>query len=574
MKINIKPLIKNISISCLIVFIPIILIELILLGIYGPVPFEPTPELFHYEHLAIYDPLFKIAEHKGRKLYVPARKTNSAKPFLADKGPDNVRIFLTGGSLVEDWNALQLEEKVNRILQENKVKKSCEVINCGMAAYDSYRVSLIIKEIINYKPDLVIVLTGNNENIYDKNLNITLFNVNRFLRKFRVYRKIQDIVIKKRGRKQAAFNLDRENIDLPEKLLKYKENINQIIQLTESKNIPLLLGSLPINLNGIPPAGKRPVDKEFIKGCLLLENGKTDDAVHALRQFINTNSENPFGYYFLGTACEEKGDYEAAVSNYYNAAKYDKAVRINPAMNQYLETISKEKKVTFIDIEKTFYHIAENRITGFAQFRDNCHIWPEYYTFINDLLIKEISNNKTLSAKIFNHKLSGITPSDTISIPEKQAFYHPIPIIRGVWEIIANKEYGLCEYSVKLFQSAYSLDSSCYDSIHLFKERIKKILEKDFYLKHVMQNDTLFDEQWPTVLYHIGEMFRREKNYDKAIKFFDSSISENDRNYLPYLGKALTYYSQERKEEVTKNLKKADKLTENREIEIYKDLLL
>ena len=157
--------------------------------------------------------------------------------------------------------------------------------------------------------------------------------------------------------------------------------------------------------------------------------------------------------------------------------------------------------------------------------------------------------------------------------PKKNAFYHPIPIIRGVWEIIANKEYGLCEYSVTLFKSAHSLDTSCFDNIHVFKERIKKILEGDFYLKHVMQNDTLFNGQWPTVLYHIGEMFRREKIYDKAFTFFDSSIFKNDQNYLPYLGKALVYYSQERKEEMMENLNKADKLTEKREIEVYKELL-
>ncbi len=573
MKINIKSISINTLISSLVVALPIILIEIILRFIHGPVPSEPIPELFHYEHLAIYDPLFKVEKYKGKRFYVPARKMNSAKPFPVDKNPEKTRIFLTGGSFVEDWNALLLEKKLNRMLQENEGNKSCEIINCGMAVYDSYRVSLIIKEIINYAPDLIIVLSGNNENIYDKNVTITLFNVNRFLRKFLLYRKIQDIVIKKRRKKQIAFNLDQENIDLAEKLRIYKENINQIIRLTKSENIPLILGSLPINLNGIPPAGKRPINKLFLKGCLLLENGKTNDAVHEFKQYINSNLHNPFGYYYSGTAYEQKGEYEKAISHYYNAVKYDKAVRINPVMNDYLRTICEEKSAGFIDIEKTFYQIAENKITGFIQFRDNCHIWPEYYEYINNLVFKEMINNKVMFKKLFNLRQAGISPHDTINIPEKQAYYHPIPIIRGVWEIIANKEYGLCEYSVKLFKSAYSLDTSCFDSIHLFKERIKKILEEDFYLKHIMQNDTLFEDQWPIVLYHIGEMYRREKMYDKALHFFDSSISQNNQNYLPYLGKALAFYSQDRKKEMVKNLKKADKLTENREIQIYKELL-
>ena len=122
---------------------------------------------------------------------------------------------------------------------------------------------------------------------------------------------------------------------------------------------------------------------------MLLENGKTNDAVHEFKQYINSNLNNPFGYYYSGTAYEQKGEYEKAISNYYNAVKYDKAVRINPVMNDYLRTICEEKSVGFIDIEKTFYQIAKNKITGFIQFRDNCHIWPEYYEYINNLVFKE-----------------------------------------------------------------------------------------------------------------------------------------------------------------------------------------
>ena len=111
MKINIKSISINTLISSLVVALPIILIEIILRFIHGPVPSEPIPELFHYEHLAIYDPLFKVEKYKGKRFYVPARKMNSAKPFPVDKNPEKTRIFLTGGSFVEDWNALLLEKK-------------------------------------------------------------------------------------------------------------------------------------------------------------------------------------------------------------------------------------------------------------------------------------------------------------------------------------------------------------------------------------------------------------------------------------------------------------------------------
>ena len=172
---------------------------------------------------------------------------------------------------------------------------------------------------------------------------------------------MQDILLKKSRKKKMALNLEYENIDLSEKLRIYKENINQIIHMAKSKNIPLILGSLPINLNGIPPAGKRPVNKLFLEGCLLLENGNSDDAIYAFNQYVTSNPQNPFAYYYLGKAYEEQNEYEKARLNYYSAVKYDKAIRTNPAINEYLRATGEEKRFGFIDIEKAFFQIAENR---------------------------------------------------------------------------------------------------------------------------------------------------------------------------------------------------------------------
>jgi len=139
---------------------------------------------------------------------------------------------------------------------------------------------------------------------------------------------------------------------------------------------------------------------------------------------------------------------------------------------------------------------------------------------------------------------------------------------------MSNKEGGLCEYAIALFQSSRSMKASGLDSINFYKERIEQVLKNDFYLKHTLKDDNLFENQWPLVLYHVGELFRREKIYEKAIQFFNASIALNKNNYLPYLGKTLVFHSLGRTEEVKKNIDLADKLTSSQEIQRYKELLL
>src|SRR5258706_16184905 len=41
-------------------------------------------------------------------------------------------------------------------------------VNCGGVSYASYRLAPIVREVLNYQPDLVIVATGENEFLEDR----------------------------------------------------------------------------------------------------------------------------------------------------------------------------------------------------------------------------------------------------------------------------------------------------------------------------------------------------------------------------------------------------------------------
>ena len=91
--------------------------------------------------------------------------------FAAAKPPGAFRAFCFGGSTVyghpytgdtafPQW--LELE------LAGSDPSRPWQAINCGGISYASYRIAPMVKEVLHYQPDLIIVATGHNEFLEDR----------------------------------------------------------------------------------------------------------------------------------------------------------------------------------------------------------------------------------------------------------------------------------------------------------------------------------------------------------------------------------------------------------------------
>src|SRR5205823_689413 len=91
--------------------------------------------------------------------------------FPASKPANGFRMFCFGGSTVHGhpyqsptafpaWLELELAGNIpGRVYQ---------AVNCGGVSYASYRLAPIVKEVLSYQPDLVIVALGENEFLEDR----------------------------------------------------------------------------------------------------------------------------------------------------------------------------------------------------------------------------------------------------------------------------------------------------------------------------------------------------------------------------------------------------------------------
>ena len=117
-------------------------------------------------------PLF-VLDDDGEHYRIPKSRQSHFRPesFLAHKPADEFRIFVLGGSTVQG-RPYAIETSFTTWLELSlraaDPKRRWEVINCGGISYASYRLVPILREVLTYQPDLIIVCTGHNEFLEDR----------------------------------------------------------------------------------------------------------------------------------------------------------------------------------------------------------------------------------------------------------------------------------------------------------------------------------------------------------------------------------------------------------------------
>jgi tetratricopeptide (TPR) repeat protein len=143
------------------------LVEL-LLALFGvrPATFEKDP----YVGFSGYAPLFEEREAVDGTVYMvraPSKQTLfNPQRFPREKGSGTYRVFCVGGSTTYGrpyGDVTSFCGWLREFLAEGWPERTFEVVNAGGISYASYRVAVLMEELIRYEPDLFIVYSGHNE---------------------------------------------------------------------------------------------------------------------------------------------------------------------------------------------------------------------------------------------------------------------------------------------------------------------------------------------------------------------------------------------------------------------------
>ncbi len=125
-----------------------------------------------YVDLQQLEPLFQL-DASTNEWKIPEHRMNFFRPavFSARKKDTTKRIFVLGGSTVqgrpfstETAFPIWLEMRLRAAFPNTDF----EVVNVGGISYASYRVSKLVKEVLEHKPDAIVLYTGHNEFLEDR----------------------------------------------------------------------------------------------------------------------------------------------------------------------------------------------------------------------------------------------------------------------------------------------------------------------------------------------------------------------------------------------------------------------
>jgi tetratricopeptide (TPR) repeat protein len=323
-------------------------------------------EMSAFDTPAVLKGLYKVPGENVGKRYFPQEQyppSPPGDPFLVTKPAHSMRLFVFGESSAAGFPyppngtfARVLRDALTDVLPSDTV----EVVNMGMAATNSFTIADLAQDVIDQKPDGIIIYGGHNEyygalgagsteslgsypsfvRFYLKLQNLKTFlllrnTVNSALALVRGGRSTKEI---ENDPSRMESVVSDQSIKLGDDVYKrgvaqYGSNLRYAIGKFRRAGIPVFIGSTPSNLRDIVPFGQNasPPDltarKEFDLATQTLASG---DSINAATQFakardldvVRFRAPGEFQPLIQKIARETGSTYVPAVEGFAAAAKY------------------------------------------------------------------------------------------------------------------------------------------------------------------------------------------------------------------------------------------------------------
>ena len=426
----------------------------ILLRVLQPLPKEAV-DSSPWIDLQQLKPLF-VKNLEGSRWEIPPSRLNffCRDSFAATKSESTRRIFVLGGSTVQGrpyatetafptWLRIKLEVAAP--------DTNYEVINCGGVSYASYRVEKILEEVLTHQPDAVVVYTGHNEFLEDREYSQAREfgplrgSLVQAIRHIRLATWLREQFSKPTTSTPVNHLMPQEvatRLDQAEGLASYQRDpqwqrkveqhfavtLQNMIKMTKESKIPLVLCVPESDLVKTPPFKTTPVpsltEGKFNQFETFWKRAKNPDLqnqerLSAARSCLQIDPQHAGAHYLTGRILYDQGDSERAISHLTQARDQDVCpLRATSAIVAAVRTASDQRHVILVDIPKAFDEKNTNdldhadNIPDPAWFLDHVHPTIKGHQVIADRCfeamrvlpwVKQPSDESIYRSKITNH---------------------------------------------------------------------------------------------------------------------------------------------------------------------------
>ncbi len=308
--------------------------------------------------------------------------------FPVQKPEGSYRIILVGGSFalgdpyvdpasaspgfggIADW----MEAEFAMRLRTPHV----EVINAALGGTNSTGVVEIVRQMTRTDPDVILVMTGNNDG------HVFPSRANRWLNQWVVYRALKKVLLPAPGRRPRFAPQDSD----PDTIrANFRANLRELVELAHDHGFQLVLSTMPINYRFTLSDQHNPHDPPRpppVRG-----EARTCPTPSTARD----GSVPPGDLYAFARCLEQTGRYEEALQAYEAYVEAQPLGRTRPSLNRIAREVAHEQDIVLFDMERLANTASSHGIADPDLFFDNCHlVWRGYAAMARsavDLLIDQ-----------------------------------------------------------------------------------------------------------------------------------------------------------------------------------------
>lgn len=361
--------------------------------------------------------------------------------FRKNKDSDSIRIVLMGGSTAAGFPYGRFGSPAGMLNQRIKAQfpdSHVEIISVAMASINSYALLDFVDEVIEIKPDAVLIYAGHNEylgvmgvgSVYASNGSHAANLLFLKLKEWRIFQLIQSIyyalfktavdVDHSDGSRTVMASVAKEKAIAFDSALfaqgsaQFEQNLMAIQSALRNAKVPLYLSTIASNKMDLPPfsSSSNPDVEQLIdrakprsnrriiqQGVKLLENGDTSaDLAYAVAQAMLAESDERAAKFFT-------------LAKDYDLLRF----RAPSSFNHIIQEIAEQDSVAssptiLVDSEAAIRNDSSGKIIGAKHMLEHLHPTPRGYFLIAD------SFYRSLLANGFFNKLAAAR--QTISDPQ------------------------------------------------------------------------------------------------------------------------------------------------------------
>ena len=372
-------------------------------------------------------PLFELSADKTTyRIPQPKLKFFSPESFPAQKPANTFRIFTLGGSTVKGRpysKETSFSTWLELSLQAAAPDREWESINCGGISYASYRLVPILRECLEYQPDLFVICTGHNEFLEDrtysnlKQLPQAIAISQDWASQSHLYRTVRsalqpstpmtnrfemsadvEALLDYRGGLEVYDRNDnwRSNV-----VRHFEHNLRAMLALANAADVPVILIRPPSNLRNSPPfksqhrnditAGEVIDWENAVETAHGLYTNNIKLAASHLQQAIQIDERFAATHYELGKCHELLGNRTAARHHFMRALDEDICpLRMIPALIATLERVAHSSGTPLIDAHDLLEKESRLQILGNDQLLDHVHPSIEGHQRLAEMIRQEM----------------------------------------------------------------------------------------------------------------------------------------------------------------------------------------